>query len=255
MPKNWRPSLKQLSLYDELLKRQNITRKRLLKRRRIAEEESSISGRGLPTLVIPKKARRYRDFTRYRFDSYEDYRRKMAELRALYGGKGSPLKQFYKSSYKENILNMIHEWIVNKIHFDEEFGDPYRAGMKKPYYYSDIQIASVGKKDGRILELYNYLKSLDIDKFMAMYDLNVMPDLHTIYDDITTQGQFSEIDNFLYDFTRLKSEIVKTGAYKKLIENSKYSIESRPDYISSYEESTKNRSEKRLDEIRSKRFI
>ena len=101
MAKKWIPSQKQLSLYDELLRRQNITRKRLLKIRRITESEASSYGGGLPDLVIPKKARRYRDLTRYRFDSYREYRLAMAKLKAEFSDfELSFGKQHYFTNYK-----------------------------------------------------------------------------------------------------------------------------------------------------------
>ena len=251
MAKNWKPTLKQLSVYDELLKRQNYTRKRLLRRRRIMEEESSF-GRGLPTLVIPMKAKRFRDITRYRFDSYKEYREKLKALRELYGTKGSPLKQYYMRTYKENILNMIQDWIKNKIGFTEEPADPYRAGQTKPYYYSDIQIAEVGKKDGRILMLYNELKSLESAKFMALYDADVMPTPRMIYNDITSMTTYSEIDYFIEDFDRLKSKIVNTEYYRRLVDDAR--LENRPDWINNYGESVKSRSKKRFEEIKSERY-
>lgn len=253
MAKKWTPSQKQLQLYDELLKRQNITRKRLLRRRRIAEEEGS-SGRPLPDLVIPQRARRSRNIYRYAnlFDSYADYRNKMKELSRLYGGKGSPLKAWYKETYRNNILSMIEDWIKNKIGFTEPPADPYREGQKNNYYYSDIQIKDVGDKDGRILELYNYLKSLNINMFMALYDLHSFPSLHIIYDDITSRGQFAEIDSFIDGFTSIKREVVKTRAYRKLVEDE--TMSNRKDYIDSYKLAVENRSQERLDEIKSNRY-
>lgn len=202
MAKNWKPTLKQLSVYDELLKRQNTTRKRLLRRRRIAEQETSF-GRGLPDLVIPMKAKRFRDISRYRFDSYEDYRNKIRALQNLYGGKGSPELQFYRSAYRNNILNLIRGWIGDYVNFAEK-----PKGYFGKYSDEQIQIASIMYEDGgKFLELYNKMTSLSIGEFMSMYDLGFIPKLKYIYQEMKGVGgvEFSFVNEFLdsyYDFRR-----------------------------------------------------
>lgn len=199
MAKKWTPSQKQLSLYDELLKRQNITRKRLLRRRRIAEEEGS-AGRPLPDLVIPMKAKRYRDFSRYskRFDSYEDYRNKIRALQTLYGGKGSPELQFYKESYKRNILNTIRDWIETEINFNQK-----PAGNFGKYSEEQIYLANkVAEEGGKFLELYNKMIGLSIGEFMTMYDSGFFPKLKYVYQEMKSVGSvsFSYVDEFLYSY-------------------------------------------------------
>lgn len=221
MPKRWKPSLKQLTLYDELLKRQNITRKKLLKRRKRAEEETSF-GRGLPDLVIPKKARRYRDLTRYRFDSYEEYRNQIRALQTLYGGKGSPELQFYRSSYRNNILNLIKEWIGEYINFKEK-----PKGFFGKYSDEQIQISSLIADGGeKFLLLYNKMISLSIGEFMAMYDSGYIPKLKYIYAEMKGIGtvEFSFVDEFLSSYSDFRKQAREMNIMFK-------SVESRKGYI------------------------
>ena len=205
MAKKWTPSEKQLKLYDELLKRQNITRKRLLRRRRITEEEGS-TGRPLPDLIIPMKARRYRDMSRYslRFDSYADYRNKIRALQLLYGGKGSPELQFYKENYRKNILDLIKGWIDSEINFRQK-----PAGYFGKYSEEQIMIANQSAEDGgKFLELYNKMISLSIGEFMVMYDSGYFPKLQYIYDEMKTVGSvsFSYVDEFLYSYSDFRKQ-------------------------------------------------
>ena len=206
MAKKWTPSLKQLSLYDELLKRQNITRKRLLKRRRIAEQEGSSFGRPLPDLVLPMKVKRHRNVTRYskRFDSYADYREKIKALQNLYGGKGDPLLRYYKETYKKNITNIIKGWIVDILNYklapDGYFGR-----------YSDEQIQmanQVAQDGGRFLELYNKMIGLSTGEFMTMYDSGFFPKLKYIYEEMKGVGgvEFSYVDEFLDSFSSFRRQ-------------------------------------------------
>ena len=206
MAKKWTPSQKQLSLYDELLKRQNITRKRLLKRRRIAEEEGSSFGRPLPDLVIPVKARRHRNLSSYKFNSYEEYRQKIKALQQLYGGKGDPLLRYYKETYKKNILTLIRGWVEDILGFkyapDGYFGR-----------YSDeqIQIANQMANDGgRFLELYNKMIGLSTGEFMTMYDSGFFPKMKYIYEEMKGIGgvEFSYVDEFLESFKDFRRQAV-----------------------------------------------
>ena len=206
MAKKWQPSLKQLSLYDEMLARQNKTRKLLLKRRRKMEQETSF-GRGLPDLVLPKKQRRYRDLFRYstRFNSYEEYRNQIRALQMLYGkGSERPDYAFYKETYRKNILNLIKGWIGDYLNFKEKPTDYFGR-------YSDEQmqrIAIMVDEGDKYLDLYNKLISLSLGEFMAMYDSNYIPKLQFIYDELKGTGsnmQFSYVAEFIdnyYDYRR-----------------------------------------------------
>lgn len=200
MAKKWTPSLKQLSAYDELLKRQNIARKRILRRRKIAEEEGG--GRPLPDLVIPMKARRHRDVTKYKFDSYKEYREKMKALQNLYGGKSSPEYQFYNEKYRKNILGLIKEWIGKYIGFTEN---------PKGYFgkYSNEQIftlSQVGNDFEKFLIMYNNLISMFTGEFMAMYDTGYIPRLKYIYNAMNGE-KLSEIDEFIDMFSEWRRQI------------------------------------------------
>lgn len=206
MPKKWKPSLKQLSVYDELLARQNKARKRILKRRRIAEE-TSIVGRGLPDLVVPKKQRRYKDLMRYsgRFDSYEEYRNQIRALQDLYGGKGSPELQFYRSSYRNHILGLIKDWIRDYANFTEK-----PKGYFGKYSDEQLQVASIIADGGeKFLQLYNKLISLSVGEFMSLYDLGFIPKLKYIYAEMKGIGnvEFSYVDEFITSISDFRRQV------------------------------------------------
>lgn len=203
----WKPSLKQLSLYDALLKRQNVARKRLLKRRKIAEQETSF-GRGLPDLVIPKKQRRYRDVMRYapRFNSYEEYRNQIRALQTLYGkGKEEPDYAFYKSTYRKNILDLVKGWISEYINFSEK---------PQGYFgkYSDEQrqkVALMYDEGEKFLDLYNKMISLSLGEFMSMYDLGFIPKMQYIYEEMRgiSKVEFSRVDEFLDAYSDFRRQV------------------------------------------------
>lgn len=224
MAKKWTPSQKQLQLYDELLKRQNITRKRLLRRRRVIEERGGF-GRPLPDLVIPMKAKRHRDVQRYAnyFDSYADYRNKMRALQMLYGGKGSPELAFYKSSYKHNILEHIKGWIGDYLNFSEK-PDGYFGKYSEEQIYKANQIAEDG---GKFLELYNKMVGLSTSEFMVMYDSGMIPKLKYIYDEMRNVGEisFSFVDEFLDSYRDYRRQV------REQRNITVKDVESRPNYL------------------------
>lgn len=207
MAKKWTPSQKQLQLYDELLKRQNITRKRLLRRRRIIEEEGSF-GRPLPDLIIPMKAKRHRNISRYAsyFDSYEDYRNKIRALQQLYGkGKEDPTFSFYRSTYRNEILGLIKGWIGDYLNFAEK-----PKGFFGKYSEEQIQFVNqIGEDAGKFLELYNKMISLSLGEFMSMYDRGFIPRLKYIYDEIRNVSsiEFSYVDEFLDSYSDFRKQV------------------------------------------------
>lgn len=245
MAKKWIPSQKQLSIYDELLKRQNQVRKLILKRRRADEEEGL--GRPLPDLIIPMKAKRSRSKT-YFFDSYADYRRKMKDLQRLYGGKGSPLIQYYKEAYKRNILSIVKDWIDVYLNFTEK-----PQGYFGKYSDEQIYIANqISDDGGRYLDLYNKFISLRTEEFITMYNSGMIPKLKFIYDEMkgtTTEDlkngtRFEQIDEFINNYKEYKRQ-VREQTRNVMIK----SVEDTPNFIESYSERIKNRSDKRRAEM------
>lgn len=240
MAKKWTPSLKQLSAYDELLKRQNIARKRILRRRKIAEEQGG--GRPLPDLVIPMKARRHRDVTKYKFDSYKEYREKMKLLSDLYGGKGSPDQQVYKNEYKRNILSIIKDWIDKYLAFPEKPNGRFGKYSEEQIYRAN-QVAEDG---GKFLILYNDLISLSIGEFMAMYDTGYIPTLKVIYEEIQSSNvNLSKVDEFIDSFSDWRRQVREGNRITTAFDD-------RKKKITLYSKSIKNRSEEKESEMRSK---
>lgn len=189
MAKKWKPSQKQLSIYDELLKRQNEVRKQVLRRRKIIEGEGT--GRTLPDLIVPMKARRSRDLN-YSFNSYEDFRKKLKALKDLYGMNDDATEHFYREKYKNNILGILKDWLgVNPT---GKFGK-YEEGdmLNNP----ELE---------RYMLVYNDLVSLDIGTLMAMYDSGMIPSLRYIYQDMQGKTSFSEIDYFISNFKDLRRQ-------------------------------------------------
>ena len=219
MAKKWIPSQKQLSLYDELLRRQNITRKRLLKIRRITESEASSYGGGLPDLVIPKKARRYRDLTRYRFDSYREYRLAMAKLKAEFSDfELSFGKQHYFTNYKNVLLSMISEIL------DRE-NIPYRedaqTGKIKPERlgrFSKEEIESYTDKHpelARYFELFNKVSNMYVPKFLTMYFSGDIPVLKYVYLEMEgTLSRYNQIDEFYFKFKDFNRDVIQGNVMK-----------------------------------------
>lgn len=196
MAKKWSPSLKQLSAYDELLRRQNITRKRLLKMRRVTEEEGV--GAPLPDLVLPTKAKRTRDISRYHFDSYEAYRREMKYLYENYSKfELSWTKQHYYRNYKDAILSMLSDKLGELgINFDtDERGFLKPEGTAGRFTKEQIEDYTHLTKAEYLEDYFNFYNSIcgmSSKKFLAMYQAGNIPMLKYIYQEV--QGRDTHLN-------------------------------------------------------------
>lgn len=190
-------------MYDELLRRQNVTRKRLLKIRKITEQETS-SGRGLPDLVIPKKARRKRDIMQYKFNSYREYRLTMAKLKAQYGNFELSIgKEYYFKNYVNALKQMIQS-VLDSEHIKYEVdkaGLIYGEGWHGRFTEEQIRDFTGSNRDlKRYFDFYNKIigMSSHLEQFLVMYFFGNIPVLKYIY--LEMQGSFeSQQIEMFYD--------------------------------------------------------
>ena len=205
MAKRWKPSLKQASEYDELLRKQNITRKRLLRIRRITEEESYSGRTGLPDLILPKKARRYRDLSRYTFNSYEEFRELKAKLKAEYSDfELSFSKAHYFQNYKNAILSMLQEEFDkrNIVYDMDKSGLPKGEGWRGRF--TDEQIEDLTYKAPELkkfIEFFNKVAGMNTDSFITMYFSGEIPVLKYIYlEMLGSLKEDNQIERFYSDY-------------------------------------------------------
>lgn len=194
----YKPTHRQATLYDKLLKQQNKLRKRLIRQRKELEESTGV-GR-LPDLVIPSKAHTRRNVNNYSFDSYEEFRRKLKALTNLYGynpdnRKTDPLLRWYKLNYKDKILELWREKIA-------DVGDRFGAGKLDVLHefgheggrYTQAEIDRIRELGGDVsrladyMEAYNELVGMRIAQFMDAYNNSYFPKYQFIYNDLEKLG-------------------------------------------------------------------
>lgn len=215
MAKKWTPTQRQLTIYDELLRRQNITRKRLLKQRRIAEEGGGRAS--LPDLIIPKKARRYRDFSRYHFDSYEDYRKMLSRLKEFSDFERSWSREHYQKRYAETILEFIAFYISQENPriqvYDRD--DPNKRlilhgeGARGRFTEEQLNDPDFAKYRD-YLEFYNKIVYMPIDLFMTMYQSGIVPQLKLLYDEIGGK-ELGMLDRYQSEYKSFRNELAHGG--------------------------------------------
>ena len=188
MRRKWSPSLKQLDLYDELLREQNKVRREILRRRVKLERE--LKGRRLPDLVVPKHAK-IKKLKNYRFKSFKEYQSKVRELKRLYG---HGILSFYKSSYKDNVLEVYRNMIKGALESEGIYYNNYEPETLGGYY-SKEQIESAGDI-GKYMRLYNQLRSMPVEKFVDMYERGYIVPLRYIYQEMIS-GTKSQSVSFL----------------------------------------------------------
>lgn len=189
MIKKWKPSLKQLQTYAELLLEQNKVRREILRKR------AKISKQGdrrntIPDLVVPKHVRIRHDVKVYRsrFSDYSEYRAKVKELKRLYG-RG--FVGYYKEVYKRNILEGWRDSINTAL---RENGVYIGNGIEPAShgYYSKEQIEEYGDI-GEYMKLYNRLVASDGQTFQDMYENGYITPLKYIYQEMLSGGKSSSI--------------------------------------------------------------
>lgn len=187
--KKWTPSIKQLELYEELLKEQNKVRREIL-RRRVKQERNKSRGVTLPDIVVPKHIRVKKNIKLYRFKSFQDYQSKVRELKRFYG-KG--IISYYKEGVKKNFLKDF----VNVIQGASENMGAYDIKPEgRGGYFSQEQIVNAPSDIQDAMKLYNRYNALSPEKFAEMYENGFIAYLKYIYREMV-QGTSNQQISFI----------------------------------------------------------
>lgn len=195
----YHPTKKQVSLYNQLIKKQNKIRTEVLKRRGETEEEAK-TGRlpPLPDLVVPRKGKHIS--TRFRFSSKQAFKLKLRALKEAYG---QDLIGWYRQNYQNKILdaflNAINAELNNLGYFDEVKPEVNNRFFSKEQMeeFRDINISDTSTRTiYDFMKAYNQLRALPTYQFMDMYDKGYLPAFKFIYADMT-QGTYTGLEQLV----------------------------------------------------------
>ena len=179
MAKLRRPSQRTIDIYNQLVAKQNQVRKTLIKMHKQAEE--TLTAGRLPALVIPKRARKYRNMfsaglskteLKRRLKAFWDKYRTAKEL--FSGGVSSYLKQMVFKGYKDL-------WI-------EQLGEAPEGKFGR-YTPDQIRLSRMG----RAMEVYNMLFTHGSDLFLSL-----------LYTDRVTEFKYAPQNSFFGGNSHLK---------------------------------------------------
>lgn len=170
-----RPSQRTIDIYNQLVQTQNKVRKTLLKIHKHAEETQSV-GR-LPALILPKKARKYRDIFSQGLSKAELKKR----LKAFWD-KYRKMKQLFSQGLSSYLKNMVFEG-YRKLWIEQIGVEPasYKEGGRFGRYTNEQILHS---DNGKAMEVYNMLFTHGSDLFMALLYTERVTEFKYIYDDL-----------------------------------------------------------------------
>lgn len=177
MAKKWKPTIRQIKIYDELVRRQNAIRRWVLKRHKEAEREVGTSSR-LPALVVPKRAYSSNRISFMRIKK-EVFKQRIAEMRKLYGSLSDYLRPF-----KTNFLDALYRMIFS------ESGNYPLGGLEHNALFSKKQIEE-NPKYADFMHLYNRFATMNNEQFYDMYTRGFIVQLQFIYREMQGENKDS----------------------------------------------------------------
>lgn len=196
MAKFRKPSQRTIDIYNQLVEQQNKVRKTLIKMHKQAEEMLAV-GR-LPALVIPKRARKYRNVF-YEGLSKAELRKRLKAFWNKYrlakqmfsGGINTYLKEMVFKGYRQLWLDQIGV-------LPASYKEGGRFGR-----YTDYQIENSDM--GKAMEVYNMLFTHGSDLFLALLYSDRITEFKYIYDDLVGKveknyyldDQISKVEMFI----------------------------------------------------------
>lgn len=185
MAKNWNPSKKQLSAYEELVKRYQKVRRKIIKAHRNFSE-FTVSGR-LPSLVVPERHRKM-SVNQIRLSGRRLFNLKIKQLKKVVAGG---LDDFYKK-FKDSYLELYRRYIIED---DPEY-NPF--GGEKGFLYSEDQIKLKNIDDPKMAQFmidYNNLVRMNRYLFAFLIKSGKLPEFKQIYREfkgLTFEESFGE---------------------------------------------------------------
>lgn len=187
---HWEVSQQQIDTYIDLLRRQNITRRNILRNRgAVLREPKREKSFRIPSLVVPEHAKitKNRGYYGKLFTSYKEYREVIKEKKRLYLNYE---KSFYKSTYKRNILEAWKDGIETAL---DEQGSFQTRPENLNGTYSLTQIEESGEI-GEYMKLYNRIHNMAPERFMKMYDRGVFLPFKYLYNEMVGSYQSNYLE-------------------------------------------------------------
>lgn len=180
MAKQWNPTEKQLSVYEETLKKYNKLRKQIIKAHHSLEKITP-SGR-MPSLVVPERQRKM-SLRQIRLSGRQVFNLKIRQLKkVVHGG----LQAFY-SDYKKSYLELYRNYII------QDLPEGYQGR-----FYSEFQIKEADPEMAQFMHDYNSLVNMNGVVFAFLVKSGRLPEFRYLYAQFVQD--FSTYDNYGYKF-------------------------------------------------------
>lgn len=215
MAKLRRPSQRTIDIYNQLVEQQNRVRKTLLKMHKQAEETLKV-GR-LPALVIPRKARKYRNIFSQGLSKAELSRRlkkfwsSYRRAKELFSGG---LNTYLAETVMKGYMDI---WVNNQYGIGVEPEGRRRNGVKA-YSKEQIEYSDMGDA----MEAYNAMFTHGVDFFMALLYTGRIIEFKFIYADFKGDvdknyyvSQQTEIANYYARSPKARKEILESAPFDK----------------------------------------
>lgn len=170
------------TLYNQLVRKHNKTRKKIIKRQQAQDREDSLMRqRGI---MPPRRNAKVTPMKYGELDEVSAKEMNEAGYKAFKSlveewGSNSEL-EFYKTSYKDNYLNVLRESMIGEEPDAREiFGGKYTTN-KSPYSKEQIEECEDFEKK-QLMRLYNQIYYMSTEKFMALYENGYIVKLSYIY--------------------------------------------------------------------------
>ena len=174
----WTP--KQISAYEEMLKRYKKLRQQVIKVHKHFEEVTP-TGR-LPSLVVPKKIRKMSQ-RQMRMSGRKMYQMRMRELRKYVG---KDIFGQYMKDYKRTYMELWRSYLIKE--------DP--EGRFGRFTEEQIKLASINEPEtARLMELYNSTNQLSAEQFFLALKSGKIPSFAKLYNEAV--GDFEVEEKFL----------------------------------------------------------
>lgn len=177
MAGSWKPTEKQLSTYELLVKKYSKMRKQIIKAHRNLEE---ITGGRLPSLVVPERHRKMR-MAQIRMSGRKIFLAKVKQLRKIVN---EGIKGFFKS-YKKSYLDLYRTYII---------GEDPEAG-KYHTMYSEMQIKEMEATDPKMAQFmhdYNKIVTMPPEVFAFLVKSGKLPEFKYVYNELGKGLTFAE---------------------------------------------------------------
>ena len=182
----WTPTQKQYSKYEEIVKKYQKLRSKIIKAHKNLERVTS-TGR-MPAMVVPKRVRK-QTLRQIRLSGRMMFNAMVKQLKKVVD---AGLKGFY-SDYKKSYMQLYSEYLIEEAPMGaNSFG----------FFYTKEQISLADEKTQELMHLYNKIKTMNPFVFGFLMKSGRLPAFNKLYVETQQQGQFEVSESFLAQFKK-----------------------------------------------------